>query len=63
MKNRNGNYYLRDQRNGSDRRISLLTKDPEKAKLAAHHFAVTLAEMKISNLDLNAIKSWTLALH
>lgn len=60
MKNRNGNFYLRDQRNNSDRRISLHTKDPEKAKLAAHYFAVTLAEMKISNIDLNAIKSWTL---
>ena len=35
VKNRHGNFYLRDQRGGADRRISIHTKDPSIAALAA----------------------------
>ncbi len=57
---RNGTYYLRITIDKKEHRKSLRTKDPEKARLASCHFAVTLAEMKYSKLDLDAIKTWTL---
>lgn len=48
MKNRNGSFNLRDQRNNSNRSISLRTKDPEKANLAAILFSAAQIEIKIS---------------
>ena len=52
-----GNYSLRIQRNGKDRKISLKTKDLATAKLAAAIAHATLSLMKI---DPTKIKDWTL---
>lgn len=52
-----GYYFLRFQRNGSDRRISLKTKDLATARLAADVARATLSQMTI---DPTKIKSWTL---
>ncbi len=52
-----GYYFLRFQRNGSDRRISLKTKDLATARLAAEVARATLSQMTI---DPTKIKSWTL---
>lgn len=54
-----GYYFLRFQRNGSDRRISLKTKDLATARLAADVARATLSQMTI---DPTKIKSWTLEL-
>ena len=54
---RHGIYYLRIQRNGSDRRYSLKTRDKNLAELAALQLSVTIQQMKI---DPNKIKGWTL---
>ena len=53
----NGYFYLRSQRDGKDRRISLKTKDLATAKLAAAIMHVTLTCMTINP---NKIKDWTL---
>ncbi len=52
-----GNYFLRIQRSGKDRRISLKTKNLSEAKLAALIMRATLSSMQI---DPNKIKNWTL---
>lgn len=48
---------MRLQRDGSDRRISLGTRDPDQAIIAALIARATIAQMKI---DPSKIKSWTL---
>ena len=53
----NGTYYLRIQRNGVNRRISLKTSDFRQAQFAAHILHATLSSMKI---DPTKIKEWTL---
>ena len=57
QKSRHGIYYLRIQRAGIDRRISLRTRDPNQAKIAAAICHATLSHMKI---DPTKIKGWTL---
>ncbi len=52
-----GIYFLRIQRNGKDRRISLKTSDFDQAQFAAQILHATLSNMKI---DPNKIKDWTL---
>lgn len=52
VKSRHGIYYLRLQRNGTDRRISLRTRDPDRAMYAAYQFGVEIFSMKnISTYD------------
>ena len=53
----NGYFYLRLQRNGTDRRISLKTRNLAEAELSAAIFRATISRMTI---DPNKIKSWTL---
>jgi len=52
-----GNYFLRLQRGGKDRKISLKTKDLSTAKLAAAIMHATLSSMKI---DPSKIKDWSM---
>ena len=52
-----GNYFLRIQRDGKDRRISLKTRDLAQAQFAANLMHATLSHMTI---DPTKIKSWTL---
>jgi integrase len=54
VKNRLGTYYLRIQRGGIERRISLRTKDFSRAALHAYAFGAKLAAMKnpISTFEL-----------
>lgn len=54
---KHGIYYLRIQRAGIDRRISLRTRDPYQARIAAAICHATLSHMKI---DPTKIKGWTL---
>jgi len=52
VKSRHGIFYLRLQRCGVDRRISLRTRDPERAKYVAYQFGVKVHTMKnISTYD------------
>lgn len=53
----NGYFYLRLQRNGTDRRISLKTRNLAEAELSAAIFRATISRMTI---DPNKIKTWTL---
>lgn len=55
IKSRHGIYYLRIQRNGVDRRVSLRTRDPQTAQLAAYSLGATIARM-----DTKKTKGWTL---
>lgn len=48
-KNRFGIYYLRVQKNGVDRRISLRTRDPELARQYSYQFGARIAPMKIND--------------
>ncbi len=52
-----GNYFLRIQRDGKDRRISLKTRDLRQAQFAAYILHATLSNMAIGPTK---IKSWTL---
>lgn len=57
QKSKSGNYFLRIQRNGKDRKISLKTKDLTQAKLAA---AIAHATISCMEIDPQKIKTWTL---
>ncbi len=62
LKSRYGIYYLRLQKYGLDRRISLRTRDPLAASLAAYKLGATIAGMdidKLNNLTATDIKQWT----
>jgi hypothetical protein len=48
-KNRLGIYYLRIQKNGVDKRISLRTRDPDVARLHSYKFGAKIAAMKKNN--------------
>lgn len=56
QKSNSGIYYIRSQRNGRDRKLSLRTRDINQAKLYANVMHATIFDMKI-NQDL--IKNWT----
>lgn len=56
VKSRHGVFYLRFQRDGKDRRMSLRTRDPETARVAAYNFGARIANM---NNDKNRILGWT----
>jgi hypothetical protein len=43
VKSRHGIYYLRVQRCGVDKRVSLRTRDPEKTRVSAYKFGVFMA--------------------
>lgn len=63
VKSRHGIYYLRIQRSGIDRRISLRTRDPLTASLAAYKLGATIARMdidKLKDLTVADIKQWTI---
>lgn len=47
-KNRFGIYYLRIQKNGVDRRISLRTRDPELARHYSYQFGASISPMKMN---------------
>lgn len=55
VKSRHGIYYLRLQRGGIDKRISLRTRDLSIATIAAHSLGATILSM-----DLKKIKGYTL---
>lgn len=55
VKSRHGIYYLRLQRGGIDKRVSLRTRDLSIATVAAHSLGAT-----ISSMDLKKIKGYTL---
>lgn len=55
LKSRHGIYYLRLQRGGIDKRVSLRTRDLSVATVAAHSLGAT-----ISSMDLKKIKGYTL---
>lgn len=57
QKNKNGYYYLRMQRDNTDRKISLKTKNLAEAQLAAAIMRATISCMKI---DTKKIKHWAL---
>lgn len=53
VQSRHGIYYLRIQRGGTDRRVSLRTRDPQRAMVAAYTLGATLLGMKrISTYDI-----------
>ena len=58
VRSRHGIFYLSIQRDSIDRRISLRTRDPLKAQMAAYHFGGTIAAM---NNDKNRTFGWTIA--
>jgi len=60
VKSRYGIFYLRLQRGGVDRRISLRTRDPERAMYMAYQFGVKVHTIKnISTYELNDLQqSW-----
>jgi hypothetical protein len=55
VKSRHGIYYLRLQRGGIDKRVSLRTRDLSVATIAAHSLGAT-----ISAMDLKKIKGYTI---
>lgn len=55
----NGYYYLRLQRDGKDRRLSLKTRDLTQAQIAVNFLHATLCGMKT---NLENIKGWTVEL-
>jgi len=55
VKSRHGIYYLRLQRNGFDKRISLRTQDFMTASIAAYKFGATISSMT-KNSDENKMK-------
>jgi len=57
QKSRHGIFYLRIQRGGIDRRISLGTRDPSEAAMAATIAHATISRMKINP---SRIKEFTL---
>lgn len=52
-----GIYYLRIQRKGKDRKISLRTKDRKEAEISATYLRATILRMTV---DESKIKNWTL---
>lgn len=48
-KNRFGIYYLRIQKNGIDRRISLRTRDPDVARVHSYEFGANISRMSTKN--------------
>jgi integrase len=58
VKSRHGIYYLRIQRNGSDNRVSLRTKNYSEAQIAAYHFGAKIRTM----INTKNISGWALKL-
>ena len=58
VQSRHGIFYLRIQRGGKEKRLSLRTRDPLKAQLAAYAFGGTIVSM---NNNKNRTLGWTLA--
>lgn len=54
VKSRHGIYYLRVQRNGVDKRVSLRTRDPDKAKMSAYKLGLLMAKNKFG-FDLPSV--------
>ena len=59
QKSRHGIYYLRLQRDGKDRHISLKTRDLTQAQIEVNYLHAKLCGMKTS---LENIKGWTVEL-
>lgn len=57
VKSRHGIYYLRVQRCGVDKRVSLRTRDPEKARISAYKFGAFMAKNDFG-FDLSNISKW-----
>jgi integrase len=57
VKSRHGIYYLRVQRRGVDRRVSLRTRDPERARISAYKFGVFMANNEFG-FDFSNISKW-----
>ena len=51
VKSRHGIYYLRLQRHGKDRRISLRTRDPLIASISSYRLGALIARMDINNIS------------
>lgn len=59
-KSRHGIYYLRLQINGLDKRWSLGTRDLNQALIESHKLSATILQMKINQINLDKVKTWTL---
>ena len=57
VKSRHGIYYLRVQRRGVDKRVSLRTRDPERARISAYRFGVFMANNEFG-FDFSNISKW-----
>ena len=60
VKSRHGIYYLRIQRKGVDKRVSLRNRDPIIAKLSAYRFGMFMANNNGFDLPfIRKCKYWT----